>query len=143
VDRQQALSMNQRNIDEFRSSGGRIAAFGNAPVLLLTTTGSRSGERRTAPMMYRADEENADRVFVFASAAGADRHPAWYGNLVADPSGLEVEIGDERLPARATVLEEPERSTVYAEQARRYPGFGEYERRTERTIPVVALDLER
>jgi deazaflavin-dependent oxidoreductase (nitroreductase family) len=137
------LSFNERNIDEFRSSGGRIASFGNAPVLLLTTTGSRSGARRTAPMMYLADEENADRVFVFASAAGADRNPAWYGNLVANPTDLEVEIGDQRLRARPTVLEEPQRASVYAEQARRYSGFAEYEQRTERRIPVVALDLER
>jgi deazaflavin-dependent oxidoreductase (nitroreductase family) len=139
VDKQEKRAFNERNIAEFRSSGGRIASFGDAPILLLTTTGARSGLRRTTPMMYLADEADADRVFVFASAAGADRNPAWYENLVANPTDLEVEIGEERLGAHPTVLPEPERASVYAEQARRYPGFAEYERKTSRVIPVVAL----
>lgn len=143
MDRQEKQAFNERNIADFRASGGRIASFGDAPVLLLTTTGSRSGRRRTSPMMYLADEADPDRVFVFASAAGADRNPAWFDNLAASPADLEVEIGDRRVGARATVLPESERAAVFAEQARSYPGFAGYQEKTERRIPVVALDLER
>ena len=143
MDKQEKHAFNDRNIAEFRASGGRIASFADAPLLLLTTTGSRSGRRRTNPMMYLADEADPDRLFVFASAAGADRNPAWFENLVASPGDLEVEIGEERLGARATVLPESERAAVFAEQARLYPGFAGYQEKTERRIPVVALDLER
>jgi deazaflavin-dependent oxidoreductase (nitroreductase family) len=134
---------NEDNIAEFRANGGRIASFGDAPVLLLTSTGRRSGQRRTSPMMYLADADDRNRVYVFASAAGADEHPAWFVNLRENPTDLEVEIGEERRLASATILAEPERTDVYAEQARRYPGFAEYQEKTERTIPVVALNLER
>ena len=72
MDRAQVLSRNNKNITEFRSNGGRIAAFGDAPVLLLTTTGAKSGQRRASPMMYLADDYEPDRVYVFATAAGAD-----------------------------------------------------------------------
>lgn len=143
MDKQERQAFNERNIAEFRASGGRIASFGDAPVLLLTTTGSRSGRRRTSPMMYLADEADPDRVFVFASAAGADRNPAWFDNLVASPGDLEVEIGEEKLGARVTVLPESERAAVYAKQARLYSGFAAYQEKTERPIPVVALDLQR
>jgi deazaflavin-dependent oxidoreductase (nitroreductase family) len=143
MDKQEKRAFNERNIAEFRQSGGRIASFGDAPVLLLTTTGSRSGQRRTAPMMYLVDEADPDRVFVFASAAGADSNPAWFDNLAANPAGLEVELGEEKLAARATILPESERAAVFAEQARLYPGFAGYQEKTERRIPVVALDLQR
>src|SRR4051812_31324758 len=67
VNREQILTYNEKNIADFRSNGGRIAAFGDAPVLLLTTTGARSGQQRTSPMMYLADEHYPNRVYVFAS----------------------------------------------------------------------------
>ena len=143
MDADERRAFNENNIAEFRRSGGRIASFGDAPLLLLTVTGRRSGKRRTSPMMFMADPDDRNRVFVFASAAGADEHPAWFENLRANPTDVEVEIGEERRLASATVLPEPERASVYAEQARRYPGFGGYQEKTERTIPVVALELER
>jgi deazaflavin-dependent oxidoreductase (nitroreductase family) len=85
TDKERVRAFNAKNIAEFRTSGGRISAFGDAPVLLLTTTGARSGQPRTNPMMYLADENDPDRVYVFASAAGADTNPAWFHNVVAHP----------------------------------------------------------
>lgn len=140
---QQILDFNKRTIAEFRSSGGMLAAFGDAPVLLLTTLGAKSGRERTSPMMYLADEEDSNRVYVFASAAGADTDPAWFKNLVACPTQIIVEIGDDRLAARAEVLSEPERARTYAVQADRYSGFAAYQAKTTRPIPVVALNLRR
>jgi deazaflavin-dependent oxidoreductase (nitroreductase family) len=86
-------------------------------------------------MMYLAD---AGSYLVFASAAGADRNPAWYWNLTANPEA-SIEVGDEHLDVHAVELTGAERDEKYAEQARRYPGFAEYERKTTRTIPVLAL----
>jgi deazaflavin-dependent oxidoreductase (nitroreductase family) len=143
MNKQETLAFNERNIAEFRSSHGKIASFGDAPILLLTSKGARSGERRTNPMMYLADDDDPNRVFVFASYAGADQNPAWYHNLVANPDDLEVELGDGRYPASAEVLPEPERAEIYAMQAGRYPGFAGYQEMTTRAIPVVALTLQR
>lgn len=104
MDKKQRLEFNEKNIAGFRVSNGRIASFGDAPLLLLTTTGARSGQRRTSPMMYLADEHDLDRVYVFASAAGADQNPAWSHNIVAHPDDIEVELGDKRYVATAEVL---------------------------------------
>jgi deazaflavin-dependent oxidoreductase (nitroreductase family) len=142
TDREAALTFNEKNIIEFRASGGRIASFGEAPILLLTTTGAKSGASRTSPMMYLADEAEPNRVYVFASAAGADHHPAWYHNLVAHKD-VQVEMGNEHYSATAEVLRDPERASIYAVQAGRYPAFAGYEEKTSRTIPVVALRRAR
>lgn len=140
---EERLAFNQRNIDEFHETGGKMPTdFGDGPVLVLTTTGAKSGEPRTVPMMYLADEQDPDRVYVFASNGGRDTDPAWAHNLRADPS-VTVEIGTEKLDAAAELLDEPRRSEVYAIQAERYPGFADYQAGTERSIPVVALNLRR
>jgi deazaflavin-dependent oxidoreductase (nitroreductase family) len=124
-------------IEEFRANGGAVGGqFEGAPLLLLTTTGRRSGERRTSPMMYLDD--GSGRWLVFASKAGMPTHPAWFLNLEADPR-VTVEIGDRTVEASAVVLEGDERDRWFAEQARRYPGFAEYQAKTDRVIPVVAL----
>ena len=141
MNKQQAAEFNRRNIEEFRQTGGTLSSFGNAPVLLLTTVGLRSGKRRTSPMMYLPDPSDPGRVYVFASAAGKDTNPAWFANLVAHPHQLEVEIGRERVTASAEVLAEPERTRVFDAQARRYPSFAAFRAKTTRVIPVVALDL--
>jgi deazaflavin-dependent oxidoreductase (nitroreductase family) len=143
VDKEQRLTFNETNIAEFRASKGRIASFGDAPLLLLTTTGARSGQRRTSPMMYLADEHDPNRVYVFASAAGADQNPAWFHNIVAAPDDIDVELGDERYGATAEVVPDPRRAEVYALQASRYPGFAGYQEKTARSIPVIALTLQR
>ena len=119
---------NENNIAEFRATGGRLSSFGGAPVLLLTTTGSKSGLPRTSPMMYLADDTHPRRVYVFASAAGADTNPDWFNNILARPSGLTVEIG------RQTIL--------FDVQAARYPGFRGYQDQTTRVIPVIAMTLQ-
>jgi deazaflavin-dependent oxidoreductase (nitroreductase family) len=143
ADNERTLSFNEKNIVEFRASHGHIASFGDAPLLLLTTTGAKSGQQRTNPMIYLADEGDPNRLFVFASYAGAAQNPAWFHNVVAHPDDLEVEIGAERHPANAEVLPEPRRSEVFSDQASRYPGFAEYQEKTSRTIPVIALTLQR
>jgi deazaflavin-dependent oxidoreductase (nitroreductase family) len=139
----QTLTFNEKNIAEFRSSHGTIASFGDAPLLLLTSTGARSGQRGTNPMMYLADDHEPNRLYVFASYAGADHNPAWFHNVVAHPDDLEVEIGDGRYPATAEVLPDPRRAEVYAIQASLYPGFAGYQKKTSRPIPVIALTLQR
>ncbi|MCV7228399.1 nitroreductase family deazaflavin-dependent oxidoreductase [Mycolicibacterium komossense] len=127
---------NRRNIQEFRANHGRLGgSFDGAPVLLLHSIGARSGAERVSPMMYLAD---GDRYLVFASAAGADINPAWYWNLIANPT-VTVEVGDEHLTVHAVELHGPERDEKYALQAQLYPGFAEYQRNTTRTIPVFAL----
>lgn len=142
MDRHEILAMNERNIAEFRASGGRLASFGDLPVLLLTTTGAKSGERRTSPMMYLADADDPNIVYVFASFAGADINPAWFHNVVARPTDLGVEIGNGSMTASAEVLPEPRRTEVYAEQASRHDRFAQYQTQTSRSIPVVALTLD-
>jgi deazaflavin-dependent oxidoreductase (nitroreductase family) len=124
-------------INEFRANAGQVGGqFEGAPLLLLTTTGRRTGQARVNPMMYLDD--GAGRWLVFASKAGMPDNPAWFLNLQDNPE-VSVEIGDRTVPATAVVLEGEERDRWFAEQARRYPGFAEYQAKTDRVIPVVAL----
>ncbi len=129
---------NTQVIEEFRANGGKVGGnFAGAPLVLMTTTGAKSGAERTTPVVYFKD---GDRVYVIASAAGADKHPAWYHNLSANPD-LTVEIGEDKYRARATqVADESERAKLYAQAVAQMPGFGDYERKTSRVIPVVRLD---
>ena len=129
---------NTKIIDEFRTNGGLVGGqFEGAPLLLLTTKGRRSGTPRTSPVMYLDD--GTGRWLIFASKAGAPTHPDWFLNLQAN-ADVTVEIGNRPVtPARAVVLDGDERDRWYAEQARRYPGFAEYQDKTDRVIPVVAL----
>ena len=102
---------NRRNIEEFRANHGRMGGqFEGAPVLLLHSTGARSGEERVTPMMYLPD---GDRYLVFASAAGADRNPAWYHNLMANPDAC-IEVGDDCVEVHAVELHGAERDAKYA-----------------------------
>ncbi|MBF6556443.1 MAG: nitroreductase family deazaflavin-dependent oxidoreductase [Acidimicrobiales bacterium] len=131
-----AVDRNAGIIAEFRAHAGRVGGpFEGAPLLLLTTTGARSGKVRVNPVMYLALD---DRLYVFGSKSGAPTNPDWYHNLVAHPSA-SVEVGTEAYEVTAAVLEGGERDRVFAEQARLYPAFAEYQAGTERTIPV-ALD---
>ena len=93
----------------------------------------------TTPVVYATD---GDRLLVFASKAGAPTNPAWYHNLVANPT-VTLEVGSETFAARATVLAGEERDGLFAEQARRNRGFAEYQAKTSRVIPVVALERIR
>jgi len=128
---------NTQIIDEFRANGGKVGGqFEGAPLLLLHTTGARSGAERVHPMMY---QQVGDAVAVFASKAGAPDHPAWYHNLVANPE-VSAEIGTEQRSFRARVLAGEEREGIWSAQKAAYPGFAEYEAKTDREIPVVLLE---
>ena len=132
-------SMNDRNLNviaEFRSSEGKVGGnFTGVPLLLLSTKGAKTGQPRTNPLMYLPDGE---RWVVFASKGGAPKNPDWFHNLVANPD-VTVEVGTETLEAEAEVVGGQERERLYAQQVELYPQFGEYQRRTTRKIPVVAL----
>lgn len=131
-----ANDWNAAIIDEFRANGGQVGGnFTGAPLLLLHTTGAKTGEERVHPMMYL---DGGDHLYVFASFAGRPENPAWYHNLKANPD-VVVEVGTETYKATAAEVSGAERDRIYAEQARRYPGFAEYQRRTTRIIPVIAL----
>jgi deazaflavin-dependent oxidoreductase (nitroreductase family) len=105
-------------------------------MMLLTTTGAKSGEARTKPVVYTTD---GDRFVVIASKGGAPTNPDWFHNLLADPEVI-LEVGGERFPARATVTSGEERRRLYDAQAALMPGFAEYAQKTTREIPVVVLD---
>lgn len=131
---------NRKVIDEFRANEGKVGGpFEGADVLLLTSTGAKSGERRTTPVVYQRD---GDRMVIFASKAGAPNNPAWYHNLRANPTAT-VEIGSETLDVEALVTEGDERERLFRKQAEGHPQFAEYEKKTTRQIPVVALQPRR
>lgn len=128
---------NQQVIAEFRANNGRVGGyFEGARLLLLTTTGARTGRPHTTPAGYLPD--GGDRVLVIASAAGAPKHPAWFHNLLANP-GVTVESGAFTYEARAVVLEGEERDRAFARAVEADPGWAAYQEKTERVIPVVAL----
>ena len=132
---------NAKVIEEFRANEGRVGGnFEGAPMTLLHHRGRRSGREHVNPMMYLADDADDRAIYVFASKAGAPDNPDWYYN-VTSAGAAEVEVGTETYPVTVTELTGEERERVYAEQARRYPGFAEYEQKTAgiRTIPVLAL----
>lgn len=125
------------NVPLYRLSGGRIGSkVGRAPVLLLTTTGRRSGQKRTAPVLYLADGE---RLIVIGSNAGNTKEPAWSLNLKAN-GDADVEIGRERRAVRARVAEGDERAELWQRMNEQYAGFDDYDARTSRDIAVFVLD---
>ena len=126
----------ERVVAEFRARGGNVGGYhASMQLLLLTTTGARSGQRRAVPLTYLPD---GGRYIVTAGNAGADRHPAWYHNLVANPD-VTVEVGSEVFPAVAVVAGEAERGALYDRVAAAYPQAGGYQAQTTRQIPVVIL----
>jgi deazaflavin-dependent oxidoreductase (nitroreductase family) len=129
--------LNEPIIAEFRANEGRVGGpFEGAPLLLLHTTGARSGEERVNPLVHL---DLDGHVYVFASSGGRPHHPAWFHNLLANPD-VRVERGTTTYDAKAVPLDRAERDRIYAEQVRRMPGFGDYERSAApRIIPVVEL----
>src|ERR1700684_2305727 len=128
------LAYNQVIIKEFRENGGVVAQL-PFPVVLLTTTGARTGRRTTTPVGFGVDD---GQVFVVASKAGAPAHPAWFHNLRANPS-VTVELGGSSYEARAVIAAGSERDRLYGLIAAQVPAFGEYEKRTDRTFPGGVL----
>jgi deazaflavin-dependent oxidoreductase (nitroreductase family) len=132
----QLNDFNQRVIEEFRANHGKVGGqFDNMPLLLLTTTGAKTGRALTKPLCYTRD---GDRIVLIASYAGAPKNPAWFNNLVANPM-VTVELGGERFQARASVVDGAERQRLYDNQARQMAIFADYQKKTTRQIPVVVL----
>lgn len=128
--------MNKEIIREFRANEGIVGGFfENMTLLLVHTTGAKSGQLRINPTAYIKDGDN---LIIAASKGGADSHPDWYHNLVANPQVI-VEVGGETFSALAEEPSEPERSNLYNKLASIYPMFKEYEIKTERVIPIIKL----
>jgi deazaflavin-dependent oxidoreductase (nitroreductase family) len=128
---------NRDLIDEFRANHGQVTGiFAGRPVLLLTTTGAKSGKQHTTPVVYTAD---GDRLVIIASKGGAPTNPAWYHNLVANPT-VTIELPDETFEARAVVTTGEERQRLFDAQAAEMPNFNDYAAKTTREIPVIALE---
>ncbi len=125
-------------IEDVRTNGQPTSGpFVGRPVLVLTTTGARTGEPRVAPLVFSRD---GDRLVIMASKAGAPTHPAWYANLVANPI-VTVETGGERFEARATEVHGAERTRLWDAHVVQHPGFAEYvEKAGDRVIPVIVLE---
>ncbi|HXT89431.1 MAG TPA: nitroreductase family deazaflavin-dependent oxidoreductase [Trebonia sp.] len=137
----EALDWNAQTIAEFRANEGRVGGnFEGAPMVLLHHRGRKSGRERVTPTMYLPHDTEPDIIYVFATKAGAPTNPDWYYNLTAAGGG-SVERGTETYDVTVRELTGDERDRIYAEQARRYPGFAEYERKTAgvRVIPVLEL----
>jgi len=137
----ETLDWNAKIIAEFRTNQGRVGGnFEGAPMVLVHHRGRSSGREYVTPMMYLPHDTDPGIIYVFASKAGAPTNPDWYRNLVAAGDG-RVERGTKAYEVTVRDLTGAERDRIYAEQARRYPGFAEYERKTAgiRTIPVLEL----
>jgi deazaflavin-dependent oxidoreductase (nitroreductase family) len=131
---------NRKLIEEFRATRGTTGGpFEGRPLLLLTTTGAKSGQSYTAPMMYVPE---GDRLLVIASNIGAPVHPDWYHNLVAHPE-VTVETGTETFDATAVVTEGEEREQLWSRIVAQYPFFREHQAKTSRQIPIVALERRK
>jgi deazaflavin-dependent oxidoreductase (nitroreductase family) len=129
---------NQGLIKEFRDNGGKAVSgpFVNAPLLLLTTTGAKSGKPFTTPLVYTKD---GDRIVIIASKGGYPTNPAWFHNLKAHPT-TTIELGKEKFQAKATITKDPERQRLFDAQAKVMPTFNEYQKNTTRQIPVIVLE---
>lgn len=135
-----ANDWNTQIIEEFHANAGKVGGpFAGATLLLLTTTGAKSGKRRVNPLVYLADGE---RLIIFASKAGAPTNPDWYYNLLAHPKAT-VEVGTETFEVNAVEIHGEERDELYARQARVSPQFGQYQANTSRKIPVIALERQK
>jgi deazaflavin-dependent oxidoreductase (nitroreductase family) len=128
---------NRKVIEEFRANAGKVGGqFEHVPILLLHSTGARSGLERVNPLAYQAD---GDRLAVFGSKGGAPTNPDWYYNLVANPRA-RVEVGTDTFDVTARVAEGDERERIWARQKETLSGFADYERNTTRQIPVIVLE---
>ncbi len=130
------VNWNHAIIDEFRANSGKVGGnLAGKTLLLLHTTGAKSGQERVNPVAYVKD---GDRLVIIASKGGAPTNPDWYYNLLAHPL-VTVEVGTSQFQARAAVTSEPERSRLYSKMVEMMPGFAEYQQKTTRVIPVITL----
>jgi deazaflavin-dependent oxidoreductase (nitroreductase family) len=132
-----ANDWNQTVIDEYRATGGKLTGdFEGVPMLILHTTGAKTGEPRVIPLMYR---QEGDDLVIFASKAGAPTNPDWFHNLRAHPE-VSVEVGAETRPVVAREAQGEERDRIWEAHKKEFPGFADYEAKTDRLIPVVVLE---
>jgi deazaflavin-dependent oxidoreductase (nitroreductase family) len=132
---------NTQIINEFRANSGKVGGnFEGAPMVLVHHTGRKTGKQNVTPMMYLLDDNDPNTIYVFASKAGAPSNPAWYYNLTTAGTA-QIELGTDTHAVTVTEVTGADRDRIYNEQARRYPGFADYEKKTAgiRTIPVLAL----
>ena len=128
---------NQNLVKEFRANNGKVGGqFAGSPLMILTTTGAKSGQPRPIPLVYTKD---GDRIVIIASKGGAPTNPDWYYNLVADPNAT-VELPGETFQVKAVITQGAERDRLFNHQAELMPGFADYQRNTTRLIPVVVLE---
>ena len=126
---------NRQLIEEFRANRSKFAGPGSRPLLLLTTTGAKSGKRHTTPLMYVRD---GDRLIIIASNAGAPQHPDWYYNLLAHPE-VTVEFGTQTYDTTANVVQGAERQQLWDRIVAQYPFFADHQAKITREIPLIAL----
>lgn len=128
---------NEKLIEEFRANDGKVSGpFADAPLILVTHTGAKTGTKRTSPLVFTRD---GDRIVLIASKGGAPTHPHWYLNMTANPQ-VTVELPGETFEARVTEVTGEERDRLYAAQAAQMPNFDDYAKATDRKIPVLVLD---
>ena len=128
--------MNAKVVEEFRANGGKVGGnHEGRPLILLTTTGAKTGQKRINPLTYLKD---GDRYVVFASKGGASTHPDWFNNLTANPA-VVVEVGDEKFETEAVTAVEEERARLFEQQTVFFPHFLGYQEKTTRLIPAVIL----
>ena len=128
------IERNQKVVEEFRANGGNVPGW--APLILITTKGARSGRERIYPLMAVPYEGT---YLAVASKGGAPKHPLWYHNLMVHPD-ITVEVGNEKFPARARLLNGDERAQAFAKAITVFPPYGEYQKKTAREIPVFLLE---
>jgi proline iminopeptidase len=128
----------EEHVRRYRETGGAVGHEWRegSTVLLLTTTGRKTGEPRTTPLIYAQD---GDRYVIVASKGGAPEHPGWYRNLVKNPE-VELQVKDEVFRARAHTAEGEEREHLWRKANEVWPHYDEYARKTDREIPVVVLE---
>jgi deazaflavin-dependent oxidoreductase (nitroreductase family) len=127
----------QEHVRSYRETGGEVGHdWKGVQTLLLTTTGRQSGEERTAPLIYG---RHGDDYLVVASKGGSDEPPGWYANLREDPD-VEVQVGDDRFRAHARTATDEEKPEMWREMTGHWPAYDEYQRKTDREIPVVVLE---
>ncbi len=132
----QMIDYNNKVIKEFRENGGEVTGrFAGAPLLLLTTTGAKSGEKRTTPLAFSSD---GDDIIIIASYAGNPKHPAWFLNMRANPE-VTIELPNETFTTNAVIPEGDERQRLFDQQAAKMPAFKEYQAKTSRQIPVIVI----